>query len=392
MTGSIDKYFIKGSTKPHWRYRIYLGKDASGKKQWVSAAGFAKQGDASDAMRIRIDELLAAANAPILSKETFGEHVQTWLNDHASQRCTPLTLQRYRALVKYVLEDSEGNPSGLAKTPLRELGAAALEAALYEVLRRPGKRREHISAKTVRHIAGVLSTALKKAFKLSKIDLNPMERVELPAVAKKDARSLTPAEIKALMAACLDDWTHPFCQVTLATGCRRGELLALKWPEVDLERGTLVVSKSLEQTREGLRVKRPKSGKVRSFSLPQSAIAALKFQMERQKENQRLFGADYQNISLVFCQPSGAYLDPALVSQTIVRRMRKAGIKDASLHTLRHTHASGLLSRDIPLPAVSSRLGHANTNITATIYAHAMPADDRLAADAWDDLITKQVQ
>jgi integrase len=75
------------------------------------------------------------------------------------------------------------------------------------------------------------------------------------------------------------------------------------------------------------------------------------------------------------------------VSQTIVRRLEKAGIPDASLHTLRHTHASHLLSRGVPLPAVSARLGHADVNITARLYSHALPLDDRRAADQWDALL-----
>ncbi len=76
----------------------------------------------------------------------------------------------------------------------------------------------------------------------------------------------------------------------------------------------------------------------------------------------------------------------------IVRRLRKAGIADASFHTLRHTHASNLLSRGVPLPAVSARLGHADANVTARVYSHALPADDPRAADAWDTLISEKVQ
>ncbi len=72
--------------------------------------------------------------------------------------------------------------------------------------------------------------------------------------------------------------------------------------------------------------------------------------------------------------------------------MKKAGIKGASLHTLRHTDASGFLSNGVPLPVVSARLGHANTHVTATIYAHALPADDQHAADKWDELLKEKVQ
>jgi integrase len=89
-----------------------------------------------------------------------------------------------------------------------------------------------------------------------------------------------------------------------------------------------------------------------------------------------MFGADYIDRGLVFCQPNGDYLDPALVSQTIVR-MQKAGIKNASLHTLRHTHASVLRSENAPIAAISARLGHADVSITERIYTHQVEGDDR---------------
>ena len=104
-------------------------------------------------------------------------------------------------------------------------------------------------------------------------------------------------------------------------------------------------------------------------------------------EHKRQFGADYSNDEIVFAQPNGDYLLPDLVSQVIVRRLRKAGIANASFHTLRHSHASNLISRGVPVPAVSARLGHADPSITSRIYAHAIPADDLRAADEWDGLI-----
>ncbi len=154
----------------------------------------------------------------------------------------------------------------------------------------------------------------------------------------------------------------------------------------------LTVSKSLEQTKAGLRVKSTKSKKPRHFRLPQTTILALRFQREQQTENQRLFGADYRDLGLIFAAPNGDHLKPDLVSQVIVRRLREAGIKDASMHSLRHSHASNLISRGVPVPAVSARLGHADVSITNRIYAHAIPDDDLRAADEWDGLLDGPVQ
>ena len=312
------------------------------------------------------------------------------LDTYAPDRCQPKTLERYSRLAAYVTAD--GPFASIAQTALAELKHAPIEAALYAFLRAKGKRREHVSARTVRHVASVLNVALNKAFKLDLIAVNPMLRVELPTAESKDAFSLTPEQIQALRSACRGDWTFALIEIALATGARRGEILALQWPDVDWGSSTLTISKSLEQTRAGLRVKRPKNNKQRSGRLPQSGIAALQFLLGEQREHRRLFGGDYRSNDLVFCQEDGSYYEPDLVSQTVVRRMRMAGIKKGSLHTLRHTHASNLLSLGVPLPAVSARLGHSDTNVTARIYSHALPADDQRAADVWDGLIDGKLQ
>lgn len=396
MKGSVTKYTVKGSSRPKWRYRLRLGKDESGNRLREGRGGFAKEGEAREAMDKRIGEIKARRNAPPEqppkpAEITLGQWLEKWLETYATQRCQPKTLERYRQLAQYVTS-AESPIALVSATPLRALTHRELEPALYRLLEAKGKRREHISARTVRHVAGLVNVALNKAFRLELIDVNPMLRVELPPVEKQDARSLTPEQIMKLRDVCRGDWTFAFVEVAFATAARRGELLAGQWPDIDWATKTISISKSLEQTAAGLRVKSTKSKKPRHFILPKTAIAALQFQREQQAEHKRLFGADYHDNQLVFCQPNGDYLPPDLVSQIIVRRIQKAGIKDASLHTLRHSHASVLLSRGVPLPLVSERLGHSNPNVTLKIYSHMLPADDQRAADEWDGLINGPIQ
>ena len=165
MKGSIDKYSIKGGSKPHWRYRIYRGKDATGRKLFQIKAGFKKQGDAEDAMRTAMAEIEAAANLVPVPKQTLGEWLRSWLETYAVDRCQPKTLERYQQLAGYILNAPEGAVR-LADIDLADLSHKQLEAALYGLLKLPGKRRKHISARTVRHVAGLLSVALNKAFRL----------------------------------------------------------------------------------------------------------------------------------------------------------------------------------------------------------------------------------
>jgi integrase len=224
----------------------------------------------------------------------------------------------------------------------------------------------------------VISAALEKAVRLDMIPVNPMSKVELPPAEKPQARSLTLEEVKALRRVCRGDWTYLFVELALATGLRRGELLALEWPDVDHSRRALSVSKSLEETAKGLKLKLPKSGKGRALTLPHSVLVLLP-----------RYGARGElKKGLIFPGPDGKWRKPAIVSQVIVRRLRKAGIAGASLHSLRHTHATALLSRGMPVPAVSVRLGHADPNITLKAYGHAMPLDDLRVAEEWDRLVT----
>ncbi len=338
MEGSITKYAVKASSKPRWRYRIYLGKDEGGRKLYDGRGGFEKQCDAADDMRRRWDELRAEKGKAPAQQKTLGEWVQTWLDTYAVDRCQPKTLERYRQLAEYVTAAPEGMLSTLAQIPLPEVKHTHLEPALFSLLKVKGKHRKHISPRTVRHVAGLLNVALNKAFRLDMIPVNPMLRVELPSAPHKDARSLTPEEIQSIRLACRGDWTFALIELAMATGARRGELLALQWSDLDLLRCTITINKSLEQTRAGLRVKALKGKKTRSFSLPQKAVAALQFLREEQKEHRQLFAGSYREHDLVFCQPEGSYREPDLVSQVVIRRMRKAGIKQASIHTLRHTH------------------------------------------------------
>jgi integrase len=148
----------------------------------------------------------------------------------------------------------------------------------------------------------------------------------------------------------------------------------------------LTIDESLEQTKEhGLQVKSTKGRETRTIKLGPSTMKTLRFHREQQMASRQLFGEDYRtDLDLIFCEQNGNYLSPSLFSQHIVRRMKRAKISGASAHSLRHTHATHLLSRGVPLATVSERLGHEDQTTTLRIYSHAVPKDDNRAAETWD--------
>jgi integrase len=152
----------------------------------------------------------------------------------------------------------------------------------------------------------------------------------------------------------------------------------------------VTISKSLEQTKAGLRIKPPKNDKVRAIPLPKIAVDALREHRRQQGELRQHFGPDYRkDLDLVFCTPEGDYLKPDTVTSKVCLLARKAGLKGVGLHSLRHSHGSQLLAAGVPLPTVSKRLGHSSVYVTANIYAHAFSGDEIAAAETWDAAMRK---
>lgn len=304
--------------------------------------------------------------------------MQKWINVYAPVRCSSgVTIERYQRLANYLLSGTTRELETLRDTPLCDVRHQQLESSLLSLLGVQTKRKLRLSIRTIRHVAGLLSVALQKAYLLDYIPVNWMHKVTLPAAEPSQVRTLTITEAGKLRKVCRGEWTELLVELALATGCRRGELLALEWTDIDWKKRVLSITKSVEETKKGLRLKCPKPKKFRACTLPRTTVEVLrKF---RKKSCHRL----------VFPDPRGKWRSPAYVSQLIVRRMKMAGIYRASLHSLRHTHASALLSRGLPIPAVSARLGHSDSNITLKTYSHAMPLDDHRLANEWDRLIRR---
>jgi len=168
--------------------------------------------------------------------------------------------------------------------------------------------------------------------------------------------------------------------------------LALTWPDIQFTAAKVRINKSLAQTpKKGIWVKVCKGREARIISLSRSTVEALKAHKIRQQINREKFGNVYRNdLDLVICDEMGDYLKPGSVSAKVSLLMRKLGLpKGNSLHTLRHSHGSHLLSEGESLTAVSKRLGHANTQITAEIYSHVLAKDDVALAEAWEAILEK---
>jgi integrase len=373
-----------------WAYQVDIGYDENGKRIRIAKTGFRREQDA----QAELIRLLQEKNSGTMVKpspETFEQFMSEWFDQHARHKCTPKTVERYRQLAAYVFPH-------IGAVRLQDVSTLMLQRLFNKMKESGGRDRKTknprpLAAKTVRHIAGLIHGALGTAIEWGLIKTNPVITKNLPKVPKREAVALDADQLAWYADAARAAGLYEFLMVDAGTGCRRGELLALTWNDVDFIGHVLWISKSLEQTKEGLRLKSTKNERPRRIPLAPSTIEILRSVQVEQEHRRKLYGPDYKtSLNLVFCTPDGDYLKPDSVTAKACLIARKAGLKNTSIHTLRHSHGSQLLSAGVPLPTVSKRLGHANVYTTARIYSHALTKDEVHAAEAWETTVHEAIE
>ena len=359
--------------------------------------GWTKYKDAAKAVR----DALAAVEAGTWadpSRQPVGEYLDGWL---AGRRLAPSTVASYRKNIRLHIKPYIGS------VPLAQLTTARIDK-LYRELETSG-RADHkagagLSARTVRYVATILSAALAAAAESQRLARNPAARAHPPTAKQAKPPEMHPwtaAQLAAFLSwAAEDGHQHAAAWAVLArTGMRRGEALALRWRDVDLDVGTVAVRRSVGVVRvkgEGATVAEgpTKTGKPRVVDIGPATVAVLRaWRRERATMALQLVTAD----ALVFATEEGAHLHPERFSRTFTealarcrRELAGAGQEPPPvirLHDLRHTHATLLLSAGKPVKVVSERLGHSSAVVTMTVYAHVLPGGQRDAADSFDAML-----
>jgi integrase len=374
----------------------YCKFDAPGstreKRKIVREFGFATKQEATDAEAARRMEEqqkceLAKAGSSVAAAppKTLSALLTEFFSQHVEKKLAPKTIERYKEQSAYL------DPALLAM-PLAEITPLHLSREWNRLLESGGHHRRTkttrpLSAKTVRNIAGVISSAFRRAEIWGLVTTNPVARSEPPVPRKRVMKILTVAQQEMLFESATSIWCLPmFLRVLAATASRRGEILALRWCDVE-EDGHVMIARSLTQTNEGVAFKTTKTDNPRRIMLPDSVVVELRDHRARQSAFRRQFGPDYRaDLDLVFANPDGTPLKPDSVSASVSLLFRKLKLpKGTSMHSLRHTHASELLDIGVSLPVVSARLGHSSVRVTADIYSHAIHGQDDEAARRWED-------
>jgi integrase len=159
--------------------------------------------------------------------------------------------------------------------------------------------------------------------------------------------------------------------IALATGMRRGEILALRWGNVDLDRGSLRVVESLEQTKAGLRFKAPKNEKTRAITLPAFAVAELRRLRREQAESLLMLGVRQSSATLLCARADGEPMPPRSLTHEFLKAIRRVeDVPRVRFHDLRHSHATHLLVAGVHPKVAQERLGHSSISVTLDLYSH----------------------
>ena len=296
-------------------------------------------------------------------KLTVGEYVTRWLEDSVKGTVKPVTHESYARLVWVHVVPALGRVKLKALTPphVRRLYREKLEGGL--------------STRTVQYLHVVLQRALKTAVRDGLIPRNPCEAVDPPQVRRKEIRPLDRDQVRALFEAAKDDRLEALHIVAVHCGLRQGELLGLKWDDVDLEKGTLQVRRTLSAAKDSPTFSTPKTAKSRRrVNLTPTAIEALKRHSERQAQEMVSAGTLYRDQGLVFASLVGTPLSRHNLTRSFKALLRRADLPHSvRFHDLRHTCATLLLSKGFNGKFVQELLGHASISITLDTYSHVMP-------------------
>lgn len=272
--------------------------------------------------------------------------------------------------------------SSLADLTLDRIRPSHVEGWIVEL------RRKGLAESTIRSAYTILRAVLDTAVRDGALAANPAAAIRRPRVRAKEAAYLTPTQVAVLLRAAEGSRYAPMFALLVRTGLRRGEALALQWADVDFARSLLRVRGTLSRIDGELLVTEPKTAKSKRFVPLSEPTARLLHDVQAtQAEERRLAGSAWTQTGYVFTTEFGVPCDPRNAFRALRVAATKAGLPHAGLHTLRHSAASVMLTRGVPLKVVSEILGHSSISITGDIYGHVSPDVAREAMDMLGDAL-----
>lgn len=253
------------------------------------------------------------------------------------------------------------------------------------------RRGNGLSAKTVRNLHGMLAKAFRDGVRWGRLQRNPCHAADPPRGGSPEMNAWTGGELATFVTATSSHRWAAVWRLMATTGVRRGEVLGLRWCDVDLRAGTVTVRSTRVRYGTTIDTSTPKTARGnRTVSIGPSTVAALKAWKRTQAADRLLMGAGWQNVDgLVVTLGDGSAPNPEAFSNLFLDLAKRAGLRPIRLHDVRHSYATAALADGVPVKVVSQRLGHADITVTLKVYAHVLPGDDEDAALRADAMLDR---
>jgi integrase len=381
MKGSV----FKRPGAQTWTIKYDLSRDpVTGRRRSKMQAGFRTEDDAQRALRKLLSQIDDGTHAEP-SKQTLGEFLfNDWLPSLETRGLRPNTRASYTQVIRTQIVPR------LGAVPLQKLTPLHLNT-LYADLLREGRKggKRGLSARSVRYAHTILRRALADAMKWGRLTRNVADVADPPeaSAARRDAQQArnfwSAEELSAFFARAKSHRLYAAFYLAGNTGMRRGEVLGLRWRDLDLDNPDgprLSVVQTVVSPARKIEFSTPKTGHGRVVSLDPVTVDVLRQQRARQAKERLALGKDYTDHDLVFCAVDGQPIQPNNLSHAFNRLLKTSKLRRVRLHDLRHTHASLALKANVHPKIVQTRLGHANIGITMDTYSHVTPGQDLDAA------------
>ena len=369
---------IRKRSDGRWEGRYTVGYDPeTGKQKFKNVLG-KSQSEVKEKLKAAIEE---SKDIDLIKAEeyTVGQWMDIWFENYAKIKVRPTSHQTYRGYI-----DNHIKPN-IGKIQLNKLTTLELQKLYKKLLSRGRVDRieakgqpKGLSPKTVRNIHQVISSAMDFAKAQKLIAVNPTDGCALPKLEHREMKTLPVEQLASFIREAKESGVFEMYYIELATGLRRGELLGLKWEDLDLEQCTLRVQRQVSRI-NGEVVEAPLKTKnsYRTISLGTDAVGILK------EQRKKCGSSEY-----VFPSPTGGPISPDSVIQMLHRVLKRAGLPKVRFHDLRHTFATVALQNGVDIKTVSGMLGHYSAGFTLDTYAHVTTQAQREAAKTMGSVLS----
>ena len=364
-----------------WEGRYTVGHDPETGKSIIKNVLGKTQAEVKEKLKKAIEENVGIDYGRAKTY-TVGSWLEVWMENYAKIKLRPSTYKTSQGFLKNHIKPQIGS------IPLADLTSLDLQRFYKHLL--DGGRVDRIEAKkkpkglapkTVRNIHQMIGSAYNLAIEQKLVTRNPADGCALPKVERKEMQTLPVEQLTSFLREAKDSGVFALYYIDLTTGLRRGELLGLKWTDIDLEKGDLRVQRQIGRI-DGKIIEMPLKTKNAYRTLPLSADAISVLMQQRRKTG---------NSEWVFPSPTGGPMSPDSVLHMLQRVLKRAGLPRIRFHDLRHTFATMALQNGVDVKTVSSMLGHYSAGFTLDTYAHVTTDAQLKAAQTMGNILSRAV-